>query len=75
MSTNEIMLKFAKAGINLSPKQYNFVKEYYDKVNSKDELLDMIIATIKFNINEKNITAKAGIIQDHEFKEAIIWER
>ena len=75
MSTNKVMLKFAKAGINLSPTQYNFIIEKYDKVKSKDEFLDMLIAIMKFNIKEKNFTVQAGIIPDHEFKEVITWEK
>ena len=54
MTTNKIMLKFAKAGINLSPGAYDRVKEKYDNEQNKEEYLDMVIANIKYaNIDDK----------------------
>ena len=54
MTTNKIMFKFAKAGINLSPGAYERVKEKYDNEQHKEEYLDMVIANIKYaNIDNK----------------------
>ncbi len=72
--TNDIMLKFAKIGINLSPTQYDIVKEKYDNAKYKEEYLDTLIAIVKYNMKEKGIknpiTCEMPI-----FKEVITWER
>ena len=74
MSTNEILLKFAKAGINLSPTQYEIVKEKYDNVKNQTEFLDTLICIAKFNVKEKELKPKP-FFDDVTFMEVITWER
>ena len=68
MTTNKIMLKFAKAGINLSPGAYDIVVEKLKNEKHKEEYLDMVIANIKY-ANADNKKALAMLSEE----EAIKW--
>lgn len=69
------MLKFAKIGINLSPTQYDIVKEKYDKVKCKEEYLDTLIAIAKYNMKEKGIKPSIVLHDVQLFVEIITWEK
>lgn len=73
--TNDIMLKFAKIGINLSPTQYDIVKEKYDNAKYKEEYLDILIAIAKYNMKEKDIKPSIILYDVQLFVEVITWER
>lgn len=75
MTTNKIMLKFAKIGINLSPTQYDIVKEKYDNAEYKEEYLDTVIAIAKYNMKSKNINPNQIAYDVQLFVEVITWEK
>ena len=68
MTTNKIMLKFAKDGINLSPGAYDIIIEKLKNEKYKEEYLDVVIAKMKY-ANADNKQALANMTEE----EAIKW--
>ena len=69
MTTNRIMYRFAKAGINLSPEAYDIICEKYDKQKFKEEYLDMVIATAIYYRKVNKEDKKPGATKE----EALLW--
>ena len=56
MSTNKILLKFAKKGINLSPEAYENVMNAEDPLNYASSLIVKLSPLPLFSINIKSLT-------------------
>lgn len=56
MGKTNILLKFAKEGINLNPTTYEILAEEITKTEYPDEYLDILMAIAKYNIKVKGIT-------------------